>query len=364
MRAVSLPVTRAARRVRERTAFATAVRRLWQIASAVAAICVVVLFFAYVLLYYAEVAPNGAIRLHHGTKWLAPVFRFLPALRVETGLSAADLTDEAAARYRLQAGAAAGFWTHTSMNGYRAWYDNIRPSLNALSSARVDVLVGAGAVPPVLRLGEESRPSEIAFAAWALLDGSDDHQLNTLLAHILGADRTSPLITPFSPNELDFDIVDRSQSQLASYADALRSAAAVDPDRTFIAYVGFIKANQMWLAHSSLEQHGSEAQRRAAEDVADVLAVIVKARTDRGQAGLDAEMTSVLKALADAGYGDLVRLATSRVATNPTDRQTAAARALAAFHGDSYEPAGAAAIRTLELPRFRGQMDAFALGVR
>lgn len=100
---------------------------------------------------------------------------------------------------------------------------------------------------------------------------------------------------------MDFNILDHTQPELGSYADALRSPAAIDPDRAFIAYLGFLKANQICLAHSSTEQHGTEAQRRAADDVGDVLAVIVKARGDRAEPALDEKMISQLTGLGDIG---------------------------------------------------------------
>jgi hypothetical protein len=345
IRAVTLPVARAARRIKERTAFGTAVRRLRQIVVGAAMVAMAFLFFAYTLAYYAEADRNGDIRLHHGTKWLAPVIRFFPTLRADTGISSTDLSDDPASRYAVQAGETSGFWTHMSRQGYRTWYDSIRPSLDDRAVAKYDVLLAAGAKRPVYRLNDESRPSEIRFAAWALLDGADPNQIDTLLSHALGADRTSPLVSKFSPNDLDFNILDLPQSELASFADALRLVATVDPDRTFVAYLGFLKANQIWIAHSSPEQHGEEAKRRAADDVADVLAVITKARIDRGQPGLDPKMTFLLNALSKAGYAPLIQIALSRVAATSQDKKSAAAKALSAFHGNSAEPAEAAAIR-------------------
>jgi len=348
IRAVSLPVARVARRIKERTAFGTAVRRVRQIASGLALACIVFLVLTYELAYYAQADSNGDVTLRHGTKWLAPVFRYLPTLRVDTGISASDLSDDPASRYAVQAGDASGFWTHMSRQGYRAWYDNVRPSFNPKAAARYDVLVGADGVRPVDLLNEESKPSDVAFAAWALLDNSDAQQLDRLFMHLLGADRINPLLVPFSMNEMDFDVLDLTQLELGSYADALRSAAAIEPNRAYVAYLGFLKANQMWLAHSSPEQHGREAQRRAADDVADVLAVIAKARTDRGEAALSPKMVSELNHLGELGYGALVHLALARASDAPSDRKLAAAGALEAFHGNSAEPAEAAAIHQLK----------------
>ena len=348
MRAVTLPVARAARRIKERTAFGTALRRLRQIVVGAAISCIVFLLFAYTLAYYAQADGDGDIRLHHGTKWLAPAFRILPTLRVDMGTSYADLSNDPANRYAIQSGEVWGFWTQMSQHGYRAWYQAVRSSLDVKAAAKYDVLLGTDTTRPVYLLKDESPPSEVAFAAWALLDSSDPNQLNTLLSHIPGANRTSPLLTPFSMGDMDFNIMDLTQAELGSYAVALRSAATVDPDRTFVTYLGFLKANRIWLAHSSTEQHGTEAQRRAADDVADVLAVIAKARRDRGESALDETMMSELNGLGGIGYGDLVHLALSRVSATPADKKSEAQRALASFHGNPAEPAEAVALRQLK----------------
>ena len=287
IRGVSLPVARSVvRRLKDRTAFGTAVRRLRQIVMGIVLGCLVFLSLAYAVTYYAEADRNGDIRLHHGTKWLAPAYRFLPAVRTDTGILSTDLSDDPSVRYAVQAGDVSGFWTQLSREGYRAWYDGVRSSLDPNAAARFDVLLSSGATSPVDLLKQMPLPSEVAFAAWALIDKSDARQIDRVLSHVVGADLTSPLISPFAPNVLDFDILDLSQRQLAAYADALRAVAAIDPDRAFRPFIGYLKAVQTWLAHSSPEEHGVETQRRAAEDVADTLAVIVKARADRGEVAL------------------------------------------------------------------------------
>lgn len=348
MRSVKLPVARAARRIRERTALGTALRRLRQIVIAAAMAGVAFLFFAYSLAYYAEADRNGDVRIHHGTRWLAPALRYLPSLRVDSGIAFSDLSDDPANRFPVQSGEIWGFWTQMSRQNIRSWYDSVRPSLDATAAARYDVLVGNDASRPVYRLTDESRPSEIAFASWALLDASDPNQFKTLLGHVVGADRVTPILKPFSPADMDFNILDLTQPELGSYADALRSAAAIDPDQTFLAYLGFLKANQIWLAHSSKEQHGSEAQRRATDDVADVLAVIAKARSDRGELALDETMVSQLNGLAAIGYGDLVQPALSRISQTAIEKKAAAQRALASFHGNASEPDQASALAQLK----------------
>lgn len=156
------------------------------------------------------------------------------------------------------------------------------------------------------------------------------------------------MVKPFTANELDFDILDRTQSQLAQFADALRAVAAVEPDRAFVAYCGFLQAAQLWIANSSPEQHGEEARRRVADDVADVLEVIALARLDRGEISIDDDMRAKLQNLINNGYDELVSGALGRVAPLTGDVGAAVAKATAGFHGDPEEPAEAAALRELK----------------
>lgn len=347
IRSVTLPVARAARRIRSRTAFGTAIQRVRQIVTGLAAGGAAFMFFAYTLAYYSEADRNGSVRVYHGIKWLAPIFRFVPTLRVDTGISTNDLSPDPTSRYAVQTGAASGVWTHMTARGFRSWYGTVRSGLARAAGQRYDVLAASGEPPPVSRLDEESLPADIAFAAWANLDTDDSSQLDAIFARMPGADRIAKLDVPFSMRDMDFNIMDLTQMQLASFADALRFSAACDPTRTFAAYLGFLKANQIWAAHTSAEQHGNEAKRRAAEDVADVFAAIVKGRLDRGEMAVSQEMLSKFEQLESAGYGDFVILARSRTTGSPDERKSAARRALSRFHGNSSLPEEVAAIREI-----------------
>ncbi|MPZ44223.1 MAG: hypothetical protein GEV05_12615 [Betaproteobacteria bacterium] len=347
-RTVSLPVARTARRLKERSAFGTAVRRVRQIAMSAVLAGLVVMVFVYSFVYYAEIDRSGQIQLRHGSKWTAPIFQYLPSVRLATGIDSAEVSTDPVHRYAVQAGDVWGLWTHASRRGYRSWYDTLRPFLGANAAARYDVLVSGGMAHPVTRLNNESRPSDVVIAAWALLDRSEPKDLETLLGHLPGANRTSPLVTPFDARELDFEILDLRQQDLSTYADALRLVSAIDPDRAFVAYVGFLKACSMWLAHSSIEQHGREAQRRVAEDVGSTVETIAKARIDRGAPSpLGASMVATLEGLAASGHDRLARNALSRVVGKPAEMQGAIQLALSTFHGNSANRAEADALRQL-----------------
>ena len=85
----------------------------------------------------------------------------------------------------IQSGEVRGFWTQLSRPRFRAWNEAIRPGLDQRAAFEYDVLLGTDISRPGYRLTDESRPSEVAFAAWALLDASDPKQLDILLSHIL-----------------------------------------------------------------------------------------------------------------------------------------------------------------------------------
>lgn len=349
IRSVTLPVARFARRVKERTAFGTAVRRLRQLTLTIVGTGAVALLLIYALAYYAEVDRDANVRLRHGLKWLQPVLRYVPDDRVDTGINAAELSDDPANRYALVGGTMDGVWTQLGSKGYRAWYDAVRPSLSAHAGARYDVLVANGQPSPDFRLDEQSRPADVALAAWALLDHSEPAKLERVLAHVLGADRTDPLVAPMDRQEMDFNVLDRSAADLGHFAQALRSMAAVDPERTFTAYIGFLKACSLWFIHSTPEQRGRETQRQLVNDVVSVLRTIGRARMDRGApAPLSPQMVDVLSRLEAAGYSPLAQRALNDVLASNMRQPTAAMdAALAQFRGDPSESSQAAALQQL-----------------
>ena len=349
VRSVTLPVARFARRVKDRSAFGTAVRRLRQLTLAILCGGVAVLLSTYALAYYTEIDRDAHIRLRHGLKWLQPVFQYLPDDRVDTGIGASDLSEDPATRYALVAGTKSGVWTQRGTQGYRGWYDAVRPSLAPRAASRYDVLAATGQPTPDSQLNDESRPVDIALAAWALLDHSEPAKLERVLSHVLGADRTAPLVAPINRQEMDFNVLDRSPGDLAHFAQALRSVAVIDPERTFVAYIGFLKACSLWIIHSTPEQRGLETQRQLINEVVSVLHTIGRARVDRGAATpLSPQMVDVLTGLAAAGYSPLAQRALNGVLA-ATARPEAALvdAALAQFRGDPSDSSESAALQRL-----------------
>ena len=129
--AMTLPTLRLARRIQQRTAFGTALRRLRQITATGIAVVVVGLALTYVLVYYAEVDRSGEIVLRTGTCRLEPIFRYLPTLRTQTGINISMLSTDTQTRYPVQSGSLGGIWTQVSEGNYRAWYDEIPNSCRA-----------------------------------------------------------------------------------------------------------------------------------------------------------------------------------------------------------------------------------------
>ena len=335
---VTLPVARATRRIKERTPLGTALRRLRQIAFSLAGVGAAFLVFAYSMLYYIEPDPSGTLVVRHGTRWLDPIFRYLAPTRVDTGISASELSTNPSASYPLLAGHTTGVWTHTSLGHYRSWYDTISAGLAPDAAKRFNVLVGLAGPSPASQLGEQSRPSEVAFAAWAALAQNRPQDLDLVLKHLPGADRlVAPALGTFDPNRMDFTILDQTAKAMQSFAQAISYAATLDPVRTLPAYVGFAKATREWLAHNSDAQRGRDAQAHVRTAVADCLGVIARARVDRGLSALDPATITLLETLSHQGYAEVIDAALSRAKGTP-QASAAATRQLAAFHGDPNDP--------------------------
>lgn len=346
--AVRLPVARATRRLKERTPLATALRRVRQIAVGVAGAGAAFLLFAYTMLYYIEPDASGSLVVRHGTRWLEPMFRYLAPTRVDTGIPASDLSDNPAAAFPLQAGYTTGVWTHTSRPvRYRAWFDTVSTGLSPASAARLNVLVGVAGRTPAQLLGDQSRPADVALAAWAALVQNRPGDLDRIYARLPGVGRlASPALSPFNPNQFDFEILDQTAADMQGFAEALCYGAALDPARTLPAYVGFAKATQEWLAHNSDAQRGRDARAQVRSAVADCLGVIARARADRGLPPLDPSTTALFEALSGQGYAEVIDTALSRVRGAPLSGP-ALTRTLAAFAGDPVDPVQNSALEAI-----------------
>ncbi|MCC8985531.1 MAG: caspase family protein [Nitrospira sp.] len=336
-RAVKLPVARFKRRFKERSVFNTALRRTRQILLSLGLGVFTLLVLIYSFVYHAEIDKAGKVQIRHGTKWLAPLFQLLPGVILDTGIKSSELSSDPVQRYQVQAGWITGVWTHVSERGYRNWYDKFHDSLDPFHQSYYDVLISAGERNTHLKLDEESTSSEVAFAAWTLLDNPELTQIDAVLNHIIGSDRIAPLISQFNPNELDFGILDLTPNQISNYADALRYLAIVDPDKAFKAYIGYLKACSMWMYYSSDERYGKAAKQEVREKVADVLNTIGIVRKDKGELSiLSNEMLDVLKKLADSGYSGLINYALDKVIVDR--KANVMQEALSKFRGNIFAP--------------------------
>ncbi len=328
---VSLPVARAARKLRNRTALQTALHRVRQLLIGGAIAAVVFLAFAYELAYYPEQDQAGHVVLYHGTRWLAPVLKVLPSVRVDTGISANDLSSDDAKRQGVQAGDHWGIWSHKSGDSYRAWYDLIRPSLSSEAAGRYDVWLGARFPKPSDTLPADPQPAEVEAAGRSLLDGAaTPAEVQAVLRPIPGADWPET----FEANNKDFRVLDLTPDALESFANALKSAAVVDPAATFPAFVGYLKACQSWVFNNSDDQRGRGQGDRVRGFAAETLAIIAQARVDRGLPALDDPMRARLRTLAAQGFGGVVEPALARVSPSAGADPAGVEAALAAFHGD------------------------------
>jgi hypothetical protein len=347
--AMTLPTGRIARRIKQRTAFGTALRRLRQIATTAALSVLVALGLTYVLVYYAQVDRNGEIVLRSGTRLLEPVFRYLPTLRVRTGLDVSMLSPDTQSRYPLQSGEIAGIWTHVSPHGeYRAWYDALRDFIEPRERESLDTLVGNTTAKQIRGDPKDARPSDIEAAARTLFAAPDEKTVAWVLGGIPGGDRLHPVVSDFDPNNLDFTILDLNPQQISSYAKALLNSAAADPDRTLPVYVGFLKAAQEWLHASNDLKRRADLMERAVDEIGSVLPVIAAARKDRGEPALDESTTQSLLELSKRGYFETAGAALARTpGLEGSIRASLAKTALSGFKADLFDPAQLEALHVL-----------------
>ena len=168
-----------------------------------------------------------------------------------------------------------------------------------------------------------------------------------MLDHVPGGDRRTREVAQFPANKLDFDILDLTAGEMESYANALNDAASLDPVKTFPPYLGFAKATQEWLAQNTDEQRGRDARARVRAAVADLLPVIIRARTDRGLASLEAEDLTLIQKLAALGYADVFGPGLGLANKESKSRVAAVTEALKRFQGNPDDPSQRGAFETI-----------------
>lgn len=366
---ITLPVARAQRRIAERTPLATAFRRVRQIGVGLAATAACLLAIAYMMLYHIEPGQSGTLVVRHGTRSLGPIFRYVSQDWVDTGIPASELSDNPVVSHPLLTGTNTGVWSHGSMGQYRSWYDSVSAGLEANAAKRYNILVGVGGPPPAAQLGDNPRPSEVAFAAWAALAQGRPQDLDIILQQLPGSGRLVSLaVSTFDPNYMDFTVLDQTVDGMQNFALAISYASALDPVRATPAYIGFAKAASEWLAHNSDAHRGRDAQARVRIAVADCLSVIARARLDRGFEAIDPATIALFESLSREGHADLINSALSRVSVMPEAR-TSAVRQLSDFLGDPGVPAQRAALESIigsldHTPQSRSTVDEAAAKFR
>jgi hypothetical protein len=345
---ISLPIARVARRLRDRTIFGTALRRVRQILTGIVAGCVVALLLAYGLLWYPQLDQNDEIVLRNGTRWLEPLLQYIPGDRVHTGLRLADLSADPVARQGIQSGSITGVWTQLSRAGYRGWYDGLRSGLDQRRRHNFDALAGSQA-EGAPDLSGEIGPSDVARIAWTLLSDPDQEILVRVLQAIPGGDRHSPVIEKFDPNRMDFNILDLTTAQLKDYAAALLATAVVDPTKTFPVYLEFLKCTQEWLQHNSDLQRGRGARQAVVDAVTAVLPTLAAVGNDKGTPVLDGITVNALGELTKDGYLDTVGHAVARSPNMAPASGAVAEVALSHFKGDTADERQIQALQVLTL---------------
>ena len=346
--AMTLPTARLARSIQQRTALGTALRRLRQIAATGLGCVLVGLLLIYALVYYAEVDRSGEIVLRNGTRWLEPIFRYLPTLRTRTGIDISMLSADTQSRYPVQSGTLGGIWTHISKGKYRAWYDDIRTLVEPRAREDLDALVLNENSQQIRGDPQNARPSDIVAASGTLLTSPSEATVSWVLAGVPGGDRLDPLVSDFDPNKLDFTVLDLNPEQISNYAKALKDCAHVDPIRTLPVYLGFLKAAEEWLRASNDVKRRVDLMERTVDEISSGLPVIALAMKDHGKSGLDEVTSKALLDLSKRGYFETAGAALARTGgLNETVRASLAGFTLSRFKGDLDDPTQLEALHVL-----------------
>ncbi len=305
-----------------------------------AILCLMVgLGLTYVLVYYVEVDRGGEIVLRNGTRSLEPVLRYLPTLRVRTGLDITMLSADSGLRYPVQSGELGGVWTQMSRARYRDWYDALRGPIEPRMRERLDALIGNPLAKQDRGDPSDARPSDVETAAHSLLAAPDEATFAWVLQAIPGSDRLNPLVADFDPTKMDFQVLDLKPGQISSYAKALKDCAIVDPDRKLPVYIGFLKAAQEWLHASNDLKRQANLMERAVDEITSALPVIAAARVDRGETPLDESTWKALLDLAKRGYFKTAGMALARTPGLDAGLRPALAEiAFSQFKADLYDP--------------------------
>ena len=333
-----LPTLRAKGKLEHRTPLSIAFHGLRQIIIRAGVIVLALLAFSYSAIFYLEPDSKGNIVAHRGTRWLEPVFRFLPTERVDTGIDVSELSDNPAAARNLRSGFAGGVWMHRSGGGYRSWIDTTFAGLEPVAASRYATLLGASDhFLPEIPTSDRVLTVDLLQAAWSALDPSSNYDLNAILARIPGHGREDPVDSPFDPNKLDFGVLDLTTEQLVRYAQVLEYAAIIDPQATWPIMLRFAKVSREWLYHSTDLQRGRGAKDRVRKAVAESFARLFNVRVDQGLNAVDDEMAAVLDVLIDIGYADPLATSLVRLHDHPLSRK-AAKLSLEIFKGDLHSP--------------------------
>lgn len=152
---------------------------------------------------------------------------------------------------------------------------------------------------------------ETLFRIWSLV-GKDKAPLAQLLGRIPGAEHLQIIEKSFSPDNFDFSIIDLDAEQMFRFTKGVEYSSVVDHEQTWLPFLRFVTACQLWLYQTSEETKGRGTHNVLRTMVSDILLRQMNVRQDVGLPPLDMDMIGQLLILYQNGYSDVLNFAFAR----------------------------------------------------
>jgi hypothetical protein len=254
-------------------------RRYRQALVATTVVILIAFLLIQVFFYHLAIDPTGRVVIRNGIR---ETFGFLPrslGTRIDTGFGMAELSskktpENLAHLSKLQNGQIWGFWTQTSLRGYRSWIDSVTPLLEKKERERAILLLTGDIstetseyIQKSLDEKEGAEGSWLEVESWrtklvaeSLLLNSQDNprRIKWLLKQIPRMDNVDLNSSTPPKNVLNFEVLNLSSSELVNHIRALQIYALSDPTIQLSAFQDAFKLVSYRVLFSKSEEDTKE----------------------------------------------------------------------------------------------------------
>ncbi|MFN2120747.1 MAG: hypothetical protein ACK2T0_10175, partial [Anaerolineales bacterium] len=218
-------------------------RRFAVVLRRIAIVTCVGVLLVQAMTYHIGVNRAGGVGVATGVPWLRSLWPVGLLDRVDLGITVTELRTDPAARWTVSRGRAWGMWLHRDQEGERLWLNSILQLVNDRAASRLRVLA-LGEVPR-LESGEV-----VDIQPWQILDVADA----AMLTHVPAPVDLQDLFpaAPMTFEDLDYDILDRSNQGVLTLIEAAASLAGSSPEQGAVALERMRRAVAYRLAQETL----------------------------------------------------------------------------------------------------------------